>query len=499
MKVPPYARRSLARLLKNPVEGILWLVGSALARLGLVDAGRAERTTRLAWPRIVTGIAANSKEVADLAMVGVVLGSGAVAGVGIATPFALLAGTLGGGIAGGTIALVSQRFGAERYDELDLVIKQSVWVTTLVTLPLTVVFLLFPHELIGLVTSDPEMRTHGGTYLQVMSVATVFIGLNLIGSRTLVGVDDSYTAMVVRASGAVANIGFNAVFIFGLGWGVTGAAVGSVLANVLVTGLFAYGFLGGSLPVVGRFPVTISLSGPYLDRRLTRDLLEISTPIVFTHLTWSTAQFPLLAVIAVFGPEVVAAFVVAQRIRGMMDTPNWGLSLASSSLVGQELGRGDEREAEAYGDDVLRITLACYLVIAAFVFVFAEPIAGVFVEPGEALALTTVFVQVATLSVIFNGINGGASGPLNASGDTRWPFYARVVGLYGFALPVAYLGTTALTLPLVGPIPALGIGALYVALVLETLVPAAVVYARFSSGRWKVVSRSYRPEAVAAD
>ncbi|MCU4973260.1 MATE family efflux transporter [Halobacteria archaeon AArc-m2/3/4] len=498
-RIPRAVVRFLSRVLRNPVEGVLWYVGMLLARAGYVDAHRAERTTELAWPRIVTGIARMSKSVADLAMVGAVLGSGAVAGIGLATPFAYLAGTLGGGIAGGTIALVSQRFGAEQYGELDLVVKQSVWVTLLLTLPLTVVFFLFPHELIGLIATDPVMHTHGATYLQVMSVGTIFIDLNLIGSRTLVGVDDSYAAMIVRGSGAVANIAFNAVFIFGLGWGVAGAALGSVLANVLVTGLFVYGFLGGRVPFVGRFPVTVSLAGPYFDRSLTRDLVEISTPIIFTNLTWSTAQFPLLAIIAVFGPEVVAAFIVAQRVRGLMDTPNWGLNLASSSLVGQELGKGDELEAGAYGDDILRITLVVYLVIAAAVFSFAEPIAAVFVEPGDSLALTTVFVQVATISVIFNGLNGAASGPLNASGDTRWPLYGRLLGLYGFALPAAFLGTTAVTIPFLGTIPALGIAGLYAALMLETVVPAAVVYYRFSTDRWKVVSRSYRPEAPAAD
>ncbi|WP_114578933.1 MATE family efflux transporter [Saliphagus sp. LR7] len=491
----------LSRALRNPVKWLLWAVGAPLARAGYVDGSRVERATELAWPRIVTGLARTSQSVADLAMVGAVLGSGAVAGIGIATPFAFLAGTLGGGIAGGTIALVSQRFGADEHGELDLVVKQSVWLTLLVTLPLSVVFAAVPDELVGLVATDPAMAAYGATYLRVMSVATVFIGLNLIASRTLVGVDDSYAAMVVRGGGAVANIGFNAVFVFGLGWGVAGAAAGSVLANVLVTSLFVYGFLGGTVPFVGRFPVTVSLRGPYLDRGLTRDLIDISTPIVATNLVWSTAQFPLLAVIAVFGPEVVAAFVIAQRVRGLMDTPNWGLNLASSSLVGQELGQGDEFEAGAYGDDVLKLTLLVYLAIAAGAFAFAEPIAGVFVESGDSLALTATFVQVAAVSVIFNGINGAAAGPLNASGDTRWPLYGRLLGLYGFALPLAFLGTTSLAIPFVGTIPALGIAGLFAALVAETLVPAVVVCYRFSTGRWKAVSRTYRPEteAVAAD
>jgi Na+-driven multidrug efflux pump len=80
----------------------------------------------------------------------------------------------------------------------------------------------------------------------------------------------------------------------------------------------------------------------------------------------------------------------------------------------------------------------------------------------------------------------GATGPLRASGDTRWPFYGQLLGLFGFALPAAYLGT----------VTPLGIYGLHVALLLETAAPAAVTYYRYRSGKWKLVSRMYRSEAL---
>jgi len=80
----------------------------------------------------------------------------------------------------------------------------------------------------------------------------------------------------------------------------------------------------------------------------------------------------------------------------------------------------------------------------------------------------------------------GAMGPLRASGDTRWPFYGQVLGLFAFALPAAYLGA----------VTPLGGTGLYLALLFETGVPAGVTYYRFRSERWKLVSRSYRTMAV---
>jgi Na+-driven multidrug efflux pump len=80
----------------------------------------------------------------------------------------------------------------------------------------------------------------------------------------------------------------------------------------------------------------------------------------------------------------------------------------------------------------------------------------------------------------------GAMGPLRASGDTTWPFYGQIVGLFGFALPLAYLGATT----------PLGLWGLYSTLFVETAVPAAVIYYRFRTEQWKLVSRSHRAATV---
>jgi len=182
-----------------------------------------------------------------------------------------------------------------------------------------------------------------------------------------------------------------------------------------------------------------------------------------------------------------------------MDTPGWGFSLASSSLVGQELGTGDERDADTYGREVLWFGTGVYLVSGAIVLVFAEQVGRIFVADPSILPLVTAFIAVACVSVVFRGVSSGATGPLRASGDTRWPFYGQVLGLYGAALPVAFLGAVSVPLPFLEAVTPLGIGALYAALVLETFVPAVVTYYRFSTGHWKAISRSYRPGSSPGD
>ncbi|MFC7204204.1 MATE family efflux transporter [Haloferax namakaokahaiae] len=475
----------------NPIRALIVGIGLLLSRAGLVDRERAVRIADLSWPRIITGLARMSKNAVDVAMVGIVLGPVAITGVGFAGPFWGLAFAIGGGVAGGTIALVSQRYGAEAYEQLGTAVRSSGLLVVLATVPITAIFWSFPVELLSVLTNDQQAIEFGAAYLRIVGFGVPFAGLNLVGSRVLVGTDDAYTAMVLRATGALLNIAMNAVFIFGVGLGVEGAALGTVLSNAIVTGGFILGLSRGSLPGVGEFPVQIDFFGSYVDLRTLRDLVEIGLPVMGRGLVWTVAEFPMLAILAIFGTDVVAAFVITRRIWGLMNTPGWGFGLASSSLVGQALGDNDEETAEAYGNEIIRFAVATYLVSAVLVALFANQIVALFVENsgGRVVPTAVTLVYVACVAVILQGVSGGSAGPLDASGDTRWTFGSQFFGMFCGSIPLAYLGATT----------SLGLAGLYLAFLAETTIPAALNYYRFRTGTWKKVSRSYRPGAAADD
>ncbi|ELY69444.1 MATE efflux family protein [Natronobacterium gregoryi SP2] len=466
-------------------------IGLALARLGLIDRERAIKTTVLAWPRIVTGIARMSKSAVDVAMVGVAVGTSAVAGVGFAGPFWGLAFAIGGGVAGGTIALVSQRYGAKAYDQLGLAVRSSTLLVVVISAPVTAVFWAYPYEFISLLSSNESAIEYGARYLQYVAFGIPFAGLNLVGSRVLVGADDSYTAMQVRAGGAIVNIGLNAVFIFVLDLEVVGAALGTVLSNAAVTATFAIGLSAGWFPGIGAFPVRIDPVASYLDGETIRDLVTIGLPVGARNLVFVVAEFPMLGILDIFGENTVAAFVIARRIWGLMNTPGWGFGLASSSLVGQSLGQNDEQTAEAYGRDIIRFAVATYLVSAVLIAVFAEQIVVLFADSPTSpeIPIAIDLVYAACVAVVFQGISGAAAGPLDASGDTQVPFVSQFIGMFLVAIPLAYLGATT----------ALGYWGLYLAFLAETTVPAAINYWRFRTDEWKAISQSYRPEPAVAD
>ena len=470
----------------NPVSYIFNLSAAQLGKFGLIDTDRGKRLADLTWPRFLTMFARDLYRVADIAFVGIAVGPAAIAGLAFASIYWGLANSFSLGIAGGTISQVSQRFGADRFRELDLAVKQSVWVGLALTIPFILLYTSFAEPLIGLIGAEAESIGLGAAYLQILALGLVFNLLNLVSSRTLAGADDTWIAMSIRATGAFVNIVLNAIFIFGLGMGVEGAAIGTVLAEGLITACFAWGFLTGHLPVAGEFPVTVSLDGPYVDLGLTRQLLTITPPLMAQKLARSFARFPLFALLAVFGPTVVAAFEVGRRIRNLMRATGNGFSMSASSLVGQELGRGDEPEAGRYAGDTIRFSAIVYLAAALLVFAFARPLAHFFGDDPGAVDQTVPFIRVAAISFLAMGMDYTFMGILKAAGDNSWSLYGRLVGQYGALIPITFLGT----------ITPLGVTAVFVAMIAETVSAALITGTRFASGKWKLVSRRHRPDAA---
>jgi putative MATE family efflux protein len=449
-----------------------------LESAGVIDAERLGPTVSLASPRVVTGFAIMSKHTVDVALVGWTVGAEAVAGLAFAFAYWGLAKYVGIGLAGGTVSLVSRSYGAEENDRAKSVVLQSVWMSVALSLPFVLAYVAFSEGFVGLLGSDSVVVGYGAAYLAVVAPGLVFEFFNLVTSRTYAGVGDTATPMFVRAGGATLNVVVSAVLVFGLGIGVVGVAIGTLVSVAAVTVFLAWGMLGKGYGTdsMSPSPVPLVLSRPFFDRRISRELLSVSTPLMARKVAEMAIAFPLLWIASSFGPVVVAGYEVGKRMRGLLSSFNWGLSTACSSLVGQSLGSGDAAEATEYGASIIRLSALVYLVSSLFVFVLAEPLAGIFVSGTAEVSQAATFVRVAAVSAVALGVNGVTAGALLGAGDTKWPFLASIVGQYVLALPVAAVGV----------ITPLGVGGLYVAFVVGLAFPAVANLWRFRRSNWTV-------------
>jgi putative MATE family efflux protein len=463
-------------------------VAAMLDRTNVIAEERLRETLSLSWPRVVTGFAIMSKRTVDLAVVGVAVGAEAVAGLTLANGFWTVGKFAFIGFAGGTIALVSQSFGGDDRERATEVVATSLFLAVALSVPVAVLYNRAATPLVGLVGGGDAATAFGATYLAVVAPGIVFEAVNLVASRTYAGVGDTVTPMAIRAAGAILNVLASVTLVFGFDLGVLGAAIGTTAATGVVTCVFVWGLTGRSYyRGHGASPLPVGRS-TRPRAGVVAQLSRVTSPLVARRVVQGLFIFPLLAIAATFGPVVLAAVGVARQVRQLLNSFSWGFSIAASTLVGQALGAAEEARAVAYGRDITKLSVVCYLLSAAFVAALASPIASVFVGPDE-VAQTALFVGVAAVSAVPLGVDGSVTGTLRGAGDTRVPFLATLAGLYAVALPVAWLGTVTV----------LGVVGLYLALLAETLVPMVVNLWRFETETWLAVGRDLRPAEGQSD
>jgi len=396
----------------------------------------------------------------------------------------------------GTISVVSRLKGAEDDVAADFAIKQSLWLSLLLSVPITVGTWLYADPLVGLLANDPETTALGADYLRVVMLSVAFRFWSMIAARALAGAGDTKTPMYVRLVTLPTNIVLNALLIFGLlGFprlGVVGAAWGTALSNALAGVVFF------AVLVSGRWSVSLDLGGKQWDSAIATEIVRVALPLAGTRLSRTFGRFPFLFVLGVFGPTTVAAYAIGRRVMLLALMPAWGYATAASTLVGQRLGANDPDEAADYGWQTLRIALATQLLIGAAIFLAAGAIARSF-GAGD-VALTVTFIRVFGLGVAGFSVSRTLRGGLRGAGDTRWPFYGGILGTYAVRLPLAFAALPVGYAIAAGPfalgplvIPALsvapgmgwGLAAIFAAILGDLYARAVVNFVRFRSGAWR--------------
>ena len=476
---------------------------AALARVGIVDRRKGREAFELAAPAMVTGGMRTVLRVTDFLMVSVYAGGAAVAALELGFQYFFVPFGLALALTSGTISVVSRFKGADEHREADFVIKQSLWLSLALSVPITLTTHLYAEALIAVLTNDPQTIALGGAYLRAIMYSVAFRFWSMIAARALAGSGDTRTPMYVRLLTLPTNVALNAALIFGLGpapeLGVAGAGWGTAAANTLAAVIFFGALLSG------RYGVQLRLSGKQWDWSIAAELIRVSLPLAGTRLSRTFGRFPFLFVLGVLGTDVLAAYAVGRRVMLLALMPAWGYSTAASTLVGQAIGAGDEREADEYGWQTLRLALATQLLIGAAIVLAARPLAAVFTP--ENLSLTVTFVRLFGVGVAAFAVSRTMRGGLRGAGDTRWPFYGALLSTYVLRLPVAILalpvgfgvtlaaGPIAAALgvaPITVPLPGLawGLPAIYAAILADMYGRAVVNLVRYWSDAWKEVARA---------
>ena len=281
--------------------------------------------------------------------------------------------------------------------------------------------------LMGATGETLDLAVH---YLQIIVPSLPFLMVGMVGGAILRAHGDARRAMMATIWGALVNAALDPILIFGLGLDLTGAAVASVAARLVIAGTALIPIFRhhGGLVRPGISELSVALPS----------IVTIAAPAILTQLATPLGQAVVTRAMANFGEAAVAGMAIVGRMTPVAFGVIFALSGAIGPVIGQNFGAGRmDRVRQAHRDGVLFCGIFT-MVMTVILFALRGPIIALFGAEGVTRDLLVLFCGPLGLAFFFNGVIFVANAAFNNMGHpfrSTWINWGRhTLGTVPFVL-----------------------------------------------------------------
>ena len=369
--------------------------------------------TKLAIPIMASSFLGTLYNITDMAWIGL-LGAKAVAGVGVGGMFTWLSQGLASMARMGGQVQVAQCIGRGEKQKAHGFAQTAMQLALLMGIAYGIIVVLFARPLVGFFRlQDAETLGAALDYIRIACgfIVFSFLSVTLTGIYTAQG--DSKTPFVANLFGLAANMILDPVLILGPGpfprFGAAGAAMATVLAQVIVTGIMLLGILVQKKEnVLKGLRLFVKIPLEYVE-----GICKIGIPTALQGMAYCFISMILTRTEA----------IATQRVGGQIESISWntadGFGVAMNAFIGQNYGAG-KTERVKKGYRVSLWTVGIWGLLITLVFVCAPtPIASVFFHEKQAIATAVDYLIIVGFSEAFLCVEMMTVGALSGLGRTR--------------------------------------------------------------------------------
>ena len=375
--------------------------------------------TKLAIPIMASSFLGTLYNITDMAWIGL-LGSKAVAGVGVGGMFTWLSQGLAAMARMGGQVQVAQCIGRGERDRAHGFAQAAVQLATLMGMAYAVISLVFTRQMVAFFQlTDPEAQTAALSYTKIACGLIVFSFLTLTMTGFYTAQGDSKTPFLANLIGLVTNMILDPVLILGPGpfpkLGVVGAAIATVTAQAIVTMMMILGvIIQKKENVLKGIRLTAKIPKEYLG-----GLCRIGIPTAIQGMAYCAISMVLTRMVSAYGAEAVAT----QRVGGQIESISWntadGFAAALNAFIAQNYGAGKmDRVRKGYRASLW--TVGIWGLLISFVFIcFPKAIADIFFHEPKAVVTAVGYLVIIGFSEAFMCVELTTVGALSGLGRTR--------------------------------------------------------------------------------
>lgn len=390
---------------------------------------------KLSFPAIMAEIGSILMQYIDAGMVGS-LGAKATASIGLIAPTTWLMGGLGIAMGCGYSVQIAHLVGAKELSQARRCLRQAFKMVGIFSLILASVGIAIQSHLPNWLHGSEEICENASLYFLIYSCTIPISQMRYLSSSCLQCSGDMRTPSILNTCLSFLDIFFNFICIFpsltflritipGLGLGVLGAALGTLLSEMVICLAMLY-----ALCIKSKILSLKHKESWKLQKEVVSNAFHITLPLAFERVVMCGAQITVTRIIAPLGTVSVAANSLGVTAESVCYMPAFGIASAGTTLVGQSLGAKRLDLARKLGRMTLLLGVSFTIFTAILMFVSAPWAFELLTQDVQVQQLGVTIIRIEMLAEAFYGAQIVISGILRGAGDTLVPSILNLVSMW---------------------------------------------------------------------
>jgi len=330
------------------------------------------------------------------------------------------------GLSSGAGVVISQYYGAKRYDDVSRTVHTSLTMTFILGILFTGIGLFVTPFMLTIMKTPANVLPESITYLRTIFSGIMGLMIYNIGSGILRAVGDSRRPFYFLVVCAVMNTALDLVFVLALDMGVRGVALATILSQA-VSAILVLITLLRTNECVKLVPRKLRLHWDMLKK-----IFRVGIPAAIQMAITAFSNIFVQSYINFFGDNCMSGWTTYAKVDQLLFLPMQSIALASTTFVGQNLGCNQVERAKKGVNRALTIAVTSTLVLMVPVLIFAPQIVAFFNAKPEVVEYGSMLLRWMTPFYVLCSFNQIYSGALRGSGNSKAPMVIMLTSFVAF-------------------------------------------------------------------
>ena len=319
------------------------------------------------------------------------------------------------GFSSGAGVVISQYYGAKLHGKVRTAVHTALLMTLGLGIMLTAVGILMVPTALRLIKMPAEAVPDASTYLTIYFSGLLSMMMYNMGASILRAVGDSRRPFYFLIISACTNIVLDLVFVLKFDMGVAGVAWATVIAQTLSAVLV--------LTVLMRTEsvVQVKLRWLRMDWATLKKIVRLGFPAALQMAITAFSNIFVQSYINYFGTDCMSGWTTYSKVDQLMFLPMQSVALASTTFVGQNLGKGDVKRAKQGVRTAMAMSVGITFIVLIPLLIFAPQLTAFFNDKPEVIAYGTMLLRLLSPFYLLCCFNQVYSAALRGAGNTRAP------------------------------------------------------------------------------